>query len=215
MNKTYHRLILVGLFLYLAGTPALANEPPLTGITIDEELAQLLAQVVPYTGDLLKEKRFLFNLNKLINEDLKEQDEKYKPAAVKLAMRMALAINKTVDSIEVRRSTSATSYGMWQPHSGTMTWDLGGVLEDKWEHWSGEVTIVLFALKDGKFVKINLCGIASSCSGMFTDCCGQAAYPSGIDDAWFRHFVDLGREADFPARFRIQPQVNESRSGAQ
>ena len=174
MTKKCCLVILSALFfipLFAAQTHS-ADAPLLTGIPVDEELAELLKQVIPYIPPekdaLPEEKRFLFNLNKLLNEDLSEQSNAYKLAAAKIALRTALAMNKMVDSIEVRRSASPTEYGMWRPREEVwLTWDLGGVIEDedKWEHLNGEVTIVLFALKGGKIVKVNLRGIVGSCGG--------------------------------------------------
>ena len=49
MNTRIFRIVLfLGLFLYLADTLLFADEPPITGITIDDELTQLLSQIVPY-----------------------------------------------------------------------------------------------------------------------------------------------------------------------
>jgi hypothetical protein len=207
MNKTTSLSLLLGLFLFLnlAGTPAFGDEPPLTGITIDEELAQLLKQVVPYNPPekdaLPVEQRFLFNLNKLINEDLKEQNEKYKLATAKLALRMALAMNKTVDSIEVRPNHTDFSTNSY--------WALGCYSEDRTQ-WGGcyDLTVKLFSWGNGRIInKIDVVATSSFCDGPFGSCCGgHGGYPPGIDDAWFRHFVDLGREADFPERFRVKVQ---------
>ena len=226
MNQKYHRLILLGLFLLLgiflhlactrdsAGTPAFADASPLTGIPIDEELMQLLKQVVPYdppaNNALPMEKRFLFNLNKLINEDLAEQSEKYKLAAAKLALRQALAINKTVDTIEVRRYSALVKepYGGYSgPHGidvkGKFWWVLGGVIEDRsqWDNTNndyGYTTNELFYLTSGRIANVKIYALVDTCGGVFSSCCGGTAYPPGMDDAWFQNFVDIGRKEDFP-----------------
>jgi hypothetical protein len=191
-TKNYRLILCLGLLLHLAGTPVTGTpvfsaDPPLTGITIDEELTQLLKQIVPYSGNLPVEKRFMYNLNKLLNEDLKEQNEKYKLAAAKLALRMALAINKTVDSIEVR----------WD-WGDRRIFSLGGVIEDstQWDE-SGDLTNYLFSLKEGKIAKVRLDVSVGACGGQFCDCCDRGAYPPGVDDAWRQHLVDLGRLEGF------------------
>ncbi|MCL2744047.1 MAG: hypothetical protein FWE67_09355, partial [Planctomycetaceae bacterium] len=195
-QKTYRfaSIFLLGLLLlplsctqkppsYLAGTPAL------TGIPIDKELAQLLSQIVPYNppekNALPEEKRFLFNLNKLLNEDLKEQYNKYKLAAAKLSLRTALALSdKIVDSIEVR----------WDP------WGRGHE-KDVWGLGIPNMrgTCHFFTVSNGRIAKIGLYVETGTCGGMFSDCCGSSGeYPHGINDTWFQHFVDLGRQEDFP-----------------
>jgi Leucine-rich repeat (LRR) protein len=186
----------------------------ITGIPIDDELAQLLSRIVPYHADgenpLPEEKRFLFNLNKLLNEDLAAQSDQYKLAACKLALRQALAINKTVDSIEVRRYASATNgvngsysgkYGL--EVKGNFLWILGGHIETltQWNNSDYQLeplTNQLFVLGDGKIRNVTVCASVGSCGGMFTDCCADYPYPPGLDDAWFQNFIDIERVADFP-----------------
>lgn len=177
---------------------------PLTGIQADAELKQLLERVAPYTVTgrkmLEPEKRFLYNLNKLINEDLAAQSETYKLAVCKLALRQALAITPTVDSIEVRRNPF---------HSGTKppeatVWALGGVVEDSslWrqdcDNTFGDITTLLFTLQGGSISKVNVTSITISCGGMFSDCCSQSADPPHLDEAWYQSFAAIGREMDFP-----------------
>jgi len=222
--KNYRFVFLLGLFLLplygcghtetpphsddplLAGTPRFTEPPLITGITIDEELAQLLEQVVPYDGPLPENQRFLYNLNKLINEDLKEQDEKYKLAAAKLALRMALAINKTVDSIEVRRSLvrsrdSWLKYGVCVDVDGNFfSWGLGCENRDGLQFLNNATVYELFMIEEEKrhIVKVGVSVFENSCAGIFDSCCGGLEYPRDIDDAWYQHFIDLGREVDFP-----------------
>ncbi|MCL2709326.1 MAG: hypothetical protein FWE95_00465 [Planctomycetaceae bacterium] len=222
MNKKYHCFVLLGIFLILAGTPALATDAlPLTGITIDDELKQLLAQVVPYNpqekGTLPEEKRFMFNLNKLINEGLKEQDEKYKLAATKLALRMALAINRTVDSIEVRSIPLPKVPAQFHSDlaAGTVdkrgieVWTLGAYsmsseaaarwgTPDQYE-WGG--SCLLFTLREGKIIRVDTSFDFGSCGGGFSWCCG-IRIPTVMDDKWEKHFDDIGRNVDFFPRQR-------------
>ncbi len=179
-------------------------ERPFAGIRPDAELKGLLKQVVPYTVTgpkmLEPEKRFLFNLNKLINEDLAAQSEAYKLAVCKLALRQALAITPTVDSIEVRRNPF---YSGTKPPNETV-WALGGDVEESslWrqdcDNTFSDSTTLLFTLKEGKITKVNVTAIVVSCGGKFSDCCSQSADPPHLDEAWYQNFVDLGREADFP-----------------
>jgi hypothetical protein len=115
------KIVIASFFCFLLlpflGASSLAeipthNSPSIIGILIDEELAGLLKKIIPYNAPqkdaLPKEKRFLFNLNKLINEDLAKQGEAYRLHICKLALRQALAINRMVDSIEVRRYATRT-----------------------------------------------------------------------------------------------------------
>ena len=185
----------------------------LKDVPMDKELEQLLSQVVPYTeveNPLPEEKRFLFNLNKLIREDLAAQDENYKLAACKLALHQALAITKTVDSIEVRRypfNRIARAHGDYSAKygldvNGHFWWILGGVIEDRsqWDNMNnnwGASTTDLFLLQGGKIIKVKIEALVDTCGGRFSACCGGSAFPPGIDDAWFQCFVDLGRKEDF------------------
>ena len=213
-SKMCLQAIFLGLFLHFADTPVFADDPPITGITIDEELSQLLKQIVPYKPQeqnaLPKEKRFLFNLNKLINEDLAARDEKYKLAACKLALRMALAINKTVDSLEVRRypfNRSVEPCGEYSAQYGLnikddFWWILGGEIEDRkqWDDYWGGVTSPLFFVNRGRISQVDVRLSTNACGGMFSSCCDTLVCPSGLNDVWRQHFVDLGRPENFPRR---------------
>ena len=186
LTKFVRFVLFLGLFLHLAGTSAFAEEPPITGITIDEELSQLLAQIVPYIPPekyaLPVESRFLFNLNKLINEDLATQDEKYKLAACKLALRQALAINKTVDSIEVRRYDDGRRYDYGRKYGldvkENFFWMLGGVCDETSRNFVGyyDATIPLFLLNGGKITNVDTYSDGGYCDGAFGSCCGGGGY---------------------------------------
>ena len=198
----------VFLLFDLAGTPASAETPLITGIPIDEELAELLSQV----NRPNRHGNFFSPLNRLINEDLAEQSDEYKLAAAKLALRVALAINRVVDSIEVRRYCALegrTGAGKYRGRlhgnnvSGDFYWTLGAYSENPgklgyWDETCHGVTLRLFTLREGKIARINLLIDMGACGGKFSCCCLVTGCPPGIDDAWLQHFIDLGRADDFP-----------------
>ena len=197
MTKKRYLVILSVLFfvLFFAAHAHSSDAPLITGVPIDEELAALLEQVVP-GSTLPEERRFLLNLNKLLNEDLAAQSDAYKLAAAKLALRMALAINKNVDSIAVMRNPFDT------PSDGSFVWALGGDFEEriKWDDLNPDITAMtncLYMVKDGKIIKIDRTALVDTCGGVFSNCCGHSASAPGFDDAWFQHYVDLGRLEGF------------------
>ncbi|MCL2624914.1 MAG: hypothetical protein FWD31_14725 [Planctomycetaceae bacterium] len=238
MLRKYHCLafvFLLGLFFpTISCTPQntdlsrdFAETAVITGIPVDDELRQLLSQVVPYDlpekNALPKEKRFFYNLNTLINDDLADQDAKYKLAACKLALRQALAINTTVDSIQVRRyppNRVREPYGDYSAKygpevQGNFWWVLGGEIEDstQWKDYRGEVTSPIFVVNEGKITEVDINVSVNACGGMFSSCCDTLVYPSGLNDAWFQHFVDLGKRGDFPLRAsEYTPKIVESYS---
>lgn len=215
----FKKLIAVILFWgCFAVAPLIAETPLITGVPMDEELTGLLSQVVPYQIDgedvLPKEGRFLFELNRLINEDLKEQSDEYKRAACKLALQTALAINKTVDSIEVRRNNYNGHHSLMRASDGRFFWILGGNVEEptKWRieghrveenNMDGgvfhhlEVTVHLFILKEGEIIYVDPFVSANACGGMFSSCCDYSAEPDGLyTDVWLRSLIDITKQED-------------------
>ena len=64
-----------------------------------------------------------------------------------------------------------------------------------------DATNALFLLSGGKIISVNVCAVGGFCDGTFGTCCGwNEFYFPGLDDAWFQHFVDLGKPGSFPWR---------------
>ena len=209
---------LLALFLsHLAGCqpPQKVEIPPAAvsqeSVQTDAELERLMAMVVPYEPDSIyvvpEDKRFLCQLDLLINQDLAGQSEEYKLAVRKLALRHALAMNPMVDSIEVRRYAaegwrySESNQTPLPPSKTQFSWHMGGVIDRlAWDGSPnhGAATAPLFIVANGAVTEVDLGVIVDACGGVFDDCCANLIIHSYHDDAWLKDLADLGMAEHFP-----------------
>ncbi|MDR1960454.1 MAG: hypothetical protein LBQ54_15700 [Planctomycetaceae bacterium] len=147
-----------------------------------------------------KEERLLYNLDRLLKEDLAAQSDEYKAAARAIVLHVAREFNPDADSILVKKYTEKEA----NRESKNLYWVIAGYTDSEYHGRGGsggaeETTIFRFlVINNGKIIHINTEGMLGTCGGLWSDCCAGSSWTPNGDETFFNNFITLGLVDDFP-----------------